>query len=155
VIPFFCAVAFLNTILSFAVAILPDPARLFSPQLGLCLFSTLLARTVRRSPQFHHPLWFAACVFSAFSLALPERLSTPHALINTAMWWLLTLISWPPGGDRRRRALERFKAQVQRWSSGMPLHNSLEHDGGVEGCMESHDGDCATQSSSRPDTSSG
>jgi hypothetical protein len=113
--------ALLNAGLSFIVAIWPDPARWFSLQLGLCLFATLLARPLRRYPQLHARVWFAACVFSLFSLALPDELDQAHALFNTALWWLLVLISWPPGGGRCRRVLERLKNQLRQWSRGMPL----------------------------------
>jgi hypothetical protein len=118
---FLRSAAALNAGLSFIVAIYPDPARWFSVQLGLCLFATLLARPLRRHPQVHSRVWFAACVFSACSLALPDALDQAHALINTALWWLLVLLDWPPGGGRRRRALERFKDQLRQWSKGMPL----------------------------------
>jgi hypothetical protein len=118
---FLRSAAALNAGLSFIVAIFPDPARWFSLQLGLCLFATLLARPLRRQPQLHSRVWFAACVFSALSLTLPDSLDQAHALFNTALWWLLVLISWPPGGGRRRRALERIKNQLRQWSRGMPL----------------------------------
>jgi hypothetical protein len=113
--------AALNAGLSFIVAIFPDPARWFSVQLGLCLFATLLARPLRRHPQVHDPVWWAVCAFSAFGLVLPEALNHDHVLLNTALWWLLVLLDWPPGGGRRRKVLERLRAQVRHWSRGMPL----------------------------------
>jgi hypothetical protein len=119
--PFFRYAALLNTLLSFAVALLPDPARWVLPQLGLLILSTLLARTLRQHSQLQLPLWLTACVYSAASLVVPEPLSTPHALFDTALWWLLFLISWPPGGGRRRQMLERLRAQLRQWSRGMPL----------------------------------